>query len=371
MAILRFSRILLSGFLILVLCSCTDGGYYLQAAKGQYNILKNRQPIEKLLVSGKLDEQQQLELSRILKMRNFASEQLALPDNGSYRSFVALESSYPLWNVVAAPELSLEPKTWCFPIAGCVSYRGYFSESEATEFALALQKSNFDTLVTGVPAYSTLSWFDDPVLSSFSSWPASSVARLIFHELAHQQLYLPGDSAFSEAFATSVELAGSKLWLTTYGTEQETELFHRKLKREETFIDWTNSLHHQLAEIYAGPSSINEKRRLKSELFDEAQRSYLSLKEAWGGYSGYDHWVETINNARLVSLRTYRKLLPAFDALLAEHNYDFTAFYSACKDLAAQPTELRQQLLAKLKKNQQLAAQTSSSYRRTSPGVQE
>lgn len=357
MAILRNPRILLSGFLILLLCSCTEGGYYLQAAKGQYDILKNRQPIDDLLVSGKLDQQQQLELSRILRMRNFASEKLALPDNGSYRSFVALESSYPLWNVVAAPELSLEPKTWCFPIAGCVSYRGYFSESEATEYAVSLKKRNYDTLVTGVPAYSTLSWFDDPVLSSFSSWPASSVARLIFHELAHQQLYLPGDSAFSEAFATSVELAGSKLWLAAYGSDQDTVLFRRQLEREESFIDWTDSLHQQLAEIYAGPSSKTEKRRLKSALFEEAQHDYLSLKEAWGGYSGYDHWVETLNNARLVSLRTYRKLLPGFDALLAEHNNDFPAFYSACKELADKPAELRQKSLAKLQNNPKLAAQ--------------
>ncbi len=357
MAILLNSRILLFGLLILSLCSCTDGGYYLQAAKGQYDILKNRQPIEELLVSGKLNKQQQIELSRILTIRNFASEQLALPENDSYRSFVNLENSYPIWNVVAAPEFSLEPKTWCFPIAGCVSYRGYFSESDATDFAQALKKSNYDTLVAGVPAYSTLSWFDDPVFSSFSSWPASSVARLIFHELAHQQLYLPDDSAFSEAFATSVEIAGSKLWLASYGSDQETELFRRKLEREETFFEWTNSLHHQLKEIYAGSSSITEKRHLKSELFKEAQSHYLTLKDAWGGYTGYDHWVETLNNARLVSLRTYRKLLPAFDTLLAKHNYSFPKFYTACKDLAEQPAELRKRLLDKLHENPKLTAQ--------------
>ncbi len=343
------------GFLLL-LGACSDGGYYLQAAKGQYEILKMRQPIGELLASGKLNQKQQLELSRILQIRSFATEQLGLPENGSYRSYVALENRYPIWNVVAAPEFSLDPKTWCFPIAGCVSYRGYFSESAATEFAQNLQKKNYDTLVSGVPAYSTLSWFDDPVFSSFSSWPAPSVARLIFHELAHQQLYLSGDSAFSEAFATGVELAGSERWLAAYGTEKEAELFHRRLEREATFVDWTNSLHLQLAELYASNLSLSAKRQKKQEIMAEARHSYLSIKEAWGGYSGYDKWVDSLNNARLVSLQTYRRLLPAFAAILADNNYDFKAFYQTCKNLAELPREQRQQILAMWQETGKLAA---------------
>ena len=333
--------------MFLLLSACSDGGYYLQAAKGQYEILKKRHPIEDLLASGELGQKQQLELARILEIRNFASEHLALPDNGSYRSYVALETPYPIWNVVAAPELSLKPKTWCFPIAGCVSYRGYFSEASAIEFALDLQNKSYDTLVSGVPAYSTLSWFDDPVLSSFSSWPATAVARLIFHELAHQQLYLPDDSSFSEAFATSVELAGIKHWLKIAGSEKEAELLRKQLEREETFVEWTSAIHQKLAELYSSSLSSAEKRQLKHEILTGAQSSYEKIKETWGGYSGYDKWVSSINNARLVSIQTYRSLLPAFEALLAENNNDFPAFYLACKELAAKPRDQRKQLLDK------------------------
>jgi len=282
-----------------------------------------------------------LELASILEIRRFATEQLALPENGSYHSYVALETPYPIWNVVAAPELSLTPKTWCFPIAGCVSYRGYFSETAATEFAQQLQKNNFDTLVAGVPAYSTLSWFDDPVLSSFSSWPTPSVARLMFHELAHQQLYLPDDSAFSEAFATSVEIAGSKRWLEAYGSEKEIELFQRQLEREADFLGWTNSLHQRLAELYASSMNDTKKRQHKREIIAAAQHGYLSLKKSWGGYTGYDKWVNSLNNARLVSIQTYRRLLPSFDVLLAESHYNFAKFYQVCKELAKQTPEQR------------------------------
>ncbi len=342
------TRIIISVISLLLLGACNDGGYYLQAAKGQYNILKKRQPIAELLASDTLSPQQHLELSRILKIRDFATKQLTLPDNGSYRSYVALDTPYPVWNVVAAPELSLKPETWCFPIAGCVSYRGYFSEVDANEFARDLQNKNFDTLVTGVPAYSTLSWFADPVLSSFSSWPAPSVARLIFHELAHQQLYLSGDSAFNEAFATSVELAGAKRWLSAYGSDQENESFQRQLEREVTFFEWTNSLHQQLTELYSSDLSFSTKRQQKQQILAGARIHYQALKAAWDGYSGYDKWVKSLNNARLVSLQTYRRLVPAFNALLEKNDYNFAAFYQACKELSEQPAEQRQRLLTKV-----------------------
>lgn len=349
--------ILISGTLLLLLTACSDGGYYLQAAQGQYEILKKRQPIQELLSSGTLTQKQQLELSRILEIRDFASQKLALPDNGSYRSYVALETPYPIWNVVAAPELSLQAKTWCFPIAGCVSYRGYFSEASAIDFAQDLQKQSYDTLVAGIPAYSTLSWFDDPVLSSFSSWPTPSVARLIFHELAHQQLYLPDDSAFSEAFATSVELAGVKHWLRSSGSSEETALFNQQLEREATFVEWTSVLHQRLADLYSSALSPTAMRQQKRDIITEAKNSYQQLKESWGGYSGYDKWVSSLNNARLVSIRTYRSLLPAFDALLKENNGDFPAFYLACKTLAAKPFEQRQQILNQLLEVPQIASQ--------------
>ncbi len=346
--------------LLLSLSACSDGGYFLQAAKGQYEILKKRQPIADLLSSGDLNQQQQLKLTKILEIRSFASTQLKLPENDSYLSYVELGRKFPIWNVVAAPEFSLTPRKWCFPIAGCVNYRGYFTESDAEDFALDLEQKNFDTLVKGVPAYSTLKWFDDPVLSSFSSWPAASVARLIFHELAHQQLYLPGDSEFSEAFATSVEIAGVKRWLTDFGSEKERQAFDKQLKREETFVAWTNALHLKLSRLYSSSISTEEMRQQKREIFNAARKEYLDLKKSWEGYAGYDHWVNNLNNARLASLQTYRRLMPAFERLLTEKQYNFKEYYSACQILAEQPAELREkQLFHLLKMNQSALAMKS------------
>ncbi len=348
-------RLSFSVLVILLLGACSDGGYYLQAVGGQYKILSNRQPISALLENDHLSSQQRLKLSQILQIRDFASEQLALPENGSYRSYVELEQPYPIWNVVAAPEFSLQPKTWCFPIAGCISYRGYFSESAANEFARKLQTEGYDTLVAGIPAYSTLSWFDDPVLSSFSHWPAPAVARLIFHELAHQKLYLPGDSDFNEAFATSVELAGTTRWLQAYGSDKERRLFKQQLERETTFIAWAEELHQELKQLYALPLTDRDKRVAKKDILKTARMNYQKIKTAWGGYRGYDRWVETLNNARLVSLQTYRRLLPGFRALLNEHQQDFAAFYKSCQELADRSGEQRKRQLAELSELPQLA----------------
>jgi predicted aminopeptidase len=350
-----FAPLLTLVMILLLLSACSDGGYYLQAVKGQYAILSQRQPIAQLLEDDQLDEKKRTDLARILEIRDFASSALALPDNDSYRSYVELHRPYPVWNLVAAPALSLQAKTWCFPIAGCVAYRGYFSEADAQDLARELRQQGYDTLVTGVPAYSTLNWFDDPVLSSFSHWPAPSVARLIFHELAHQQLYLPGDSAFNEAFATSVEIAGATLWLAQQGTQEERNQFQIQLKREATFVDWTNGLHRQLAELYASAIPAEEKLAAKSRIFAAAQEQYLSLKQSWGGYRGYDNWVKTLNNARLASLQTYRRLLPAFENLLSQNHNDFALYYRACKKLAEEPPDQRDHTLAELAQRPTLA----------------
>lgn len=326
-------QLLLSGLLLVLLSAC-NAGYYLQAVRGHLEIMQKRQPIDDLLKRKDLSQSRYSELTRIIEIRDFASQQLSLPENKSYLSFVELGRPYPVWNVVATPEFSLKPRKWCFPVAGCVSYRGYFTEQDANQFAEELQLKGFDTLVSGVPAYSTLSWFADPALSSFSHWPATDIARLIFHELAHQELYLAGDSDFSEAFATSVELAGTELWLHRTGNETERINFTRQLEREEQFLAWADQLHHQLEELYASPLAAPQMRLKKQSLIASANRDYLNLKESWGGFAGYDHWLTYLNNARLASLQTYRRLLPAFKQLLANSHDDFGEFYLACKALA-------------------------------------
>ncbi len=350
-----FFRLILTGLSLLLLGACSDSGYYLQAVKGQYQILSKRQPISELLDDPALSLQQRHKLSRILQIRNFAVTDLALPENDSYCSYVELDQPYPVWNLVATPEFSLKPKTWCFPVAGCVSYRGYFSESDARQLAQKLQAEGYDTLVAGVAAYSTLKWFDDPVLSSFSRWPTPAIARLIFHELAHQQLYLAGDSDFNEAFATSVALAGTRRWLKQQGSDDERRQFQQRLKREATFLTWAERLRQKLEDLYNLKISNAEKRRRKEQFFKTTQEEYQKIKASWNGYRGYDQWVKTLNNARLASLQTYRRLVPAFNALFRKNRQDFTAFYQASKALAAQPAAQRQRQLLALTQQPHLA----------------
>jgi len=344
----RFSGLSILGLALVFLSACSDAPYYYQAAKGQLEILRKREPIEKLLTSDQLPEVQRRQLERALQIRDFASQQLMLPHNNSYRTYVELDRDYALWNVVAAPEFSLNAKTWCFPIAGCVSYRGYFSETEAQDYALKLQEQGYETLVRGVPAYSTLQWFDDPVLSCFSTWDSLAFARLIFHELAHQQLYLANDSSFSEAFATSVELAGVRRWLESQGSPQQQQLFATQLEREADFSVWTAKIHRQLARLYATDLDLSVKRQRKADILTQAKTSYLELKARWNGYRGYDAWVASLNNAHLVSRQTYRGLIPAFTALLEKSGGDLQAFYRASQTLADLPPKERQQKLEQL-----------------------
>lgn len=330
----------------LLLGACTDGGYYLQAIKGQISLLAAREPITKLLKDETLSAKSREQFQQILALRDFASMELSLPQNDSYRSFVQLNRPYPLWNLVATPEFSLKAKNWCFPIAGCVSYRGYFAKQDALDQAAKLQQQHYDTLVAGVPAYSTLTWFDDPVLSSFSHWPTLDIARLIFHELAHQQLYLPGDSDFSEAFATSVALAGTRRWLDSHGTSQQREQFERRQKRQTEFIAWAKQLHQQLKTLYTSDLPVAQMRTAKVAQIRGAKTRYAELKKSWGGYSGYDGWLTNLNNARLASLQTYQRLLPAFAALL-EQSGDFPGFYAASREISRlEPAQRKKRLAA-------------------------
>jgi predicted aminopeptidase len=354
MKVRRFSIPTVLSLALLCLTSCTDAPYYYQAARGHFEILRKREPIEKLLNSDNLSHAKRRQLEQALKVRDFASQQLQLPQNNSYRTYVELDRDYALWNVVAAPEFSLKARTWCFPVAGCVSYRGYFSEEDARSYARSLQQQGYDTQVSGVPAYSTLQWFDDPVLSCFSKWNTLAFARLIFHELAHQQLYVAGDSNFNEAFATSVELTGIQRWLEIYGTAEQRQLFAAQLARETGFVAWTGMVRNQLDELYKTGLDEATKRQRKADILARAKASFQQLKAGWNGYQGYDTWVASLNNARLVSLQTYRGLIPAFTALLEQEGHDLQAFYRASQTLARLTPEERQQELEHLLHKQQM-----------------
>ncbi len=210
---------LLSLTLLLSITGCASVGYYLQAMQGQVSVMQSARPISQWLADPGVDDDLKSRLKRARDIRAYAAAELGLPDNGSYKSYADLKRPYVMWNVVATPELSLKPQQWCFPVAGCVDYRGYYSKAAAQQFAEGLRRQGYDVRVSGVPAYSTLGWFNDPVLSTFIDYPEAEVARMVFHELAHQVAYAPGDSQFNESFATAVEEVGVARWLAAHGDD--------------------------------------------------------------------------------------------------------------------------------------------------------
>ncbi len=328
-----------------LLNGCAQLGYYGQAAQGQYALWSDARPVAEWLADPALDPGLKTRLQQAQKIRRFAVGELGLPDNGSYQSYVALERPFVLWNVVATPELSLEPVRWCFPIAGCVSYRGYYRQEQAQAYASVLRSEGNDVRVGGVPAYSTLGWFDDPLLSSFIRYPEAELARLVFHELAHQVLYVAGDTPFNEAFATAVEEAGVARWLALHGDAAMQDDYRRYAGRREDFIALLEKHRHALEATYAQDWSDRCKRRHKARILAALQDDYQTLKLGWDGHPGYDRWFsEPLTNAHLVSVAAYHDLLPGFRALLAEQQ-TLPRFYQAVKALARLPKPERTRLL--------------------------
>ena len=311
-------------------------------------VMAERKSIPDLIANQSTPEELRTRLKNIAWIRHFASDRLNLPENGSYQSYVELNRPYVVWNVVATPELSLEPLEWCFPFAGCISYRGYFDLEKAQEFAKHLQGEGYDITVSGVPAYSTLNWFDDPALSSFSQWSTSSVARLIFHELAHQKLYVADDSAFNESFATAVELYGVKLWLDRFGDEQEKAEYALRLEHEKQFLELTAGARQKLKKIYDSEMPDQEKRVGKEAIFSDLRQRYAALRDGWNGYGGYDRWFKVLNNAKFASVSTYHQWVPAFRLVMEQENNDFPAFYQRCEAISRLPREKRDALLQDL-----------------------
>lgn len=343
--LLFISAVLLSSW---VLTACNDLDYYLHTAGGHMEVMADRKSIPDLLNDQNTPEELRKKLKDIAWIRHFASDRLELPDNESYRSYVELDRPYVVWNVVATPELSLEPLVWCFPFAGCVSYRGYFELKKAQDFAQGLRQEGYDLTVSGVPAYSTLNWFDDPALSTFSNWPTSSIAGLIFHELAHQKLYVPDDSAFNESFATTVALAGVNLWLDRFGSPQDKDRYAKKLKREKQFLGLTADTRQELKKAYDSEMSDQEKRRRKEDIFVDLRQRYAKLKDSWNGYAGYDRWFKTLNNAKFAAVSTYHRWVPAFKLVMKQEKNNFSDFYQRCESIARLPQQQRSELLERL-----------------------
>lgn len=317
------------------LSALLSGCYLLQAAQGQLSLAANRQPIPKVMAAPGTSDALRMRLDYVLKVREFASAELGLPDNGSYRSYVDVGRPFVLWNVFATQEFSVEPKRWCFPIAGCVVYRGYFHQSAAERYARRLRSKDYDAATGGVPAYSTLGHFDDPVVSTMMPWGDAQLAATIFHELAHQVAYAKDDSAFNEAFASTVEDVGIERWLIQTGQGQELAAWQAQEKRAAQFHALLLATRDRLRALYATHLPHAQMYYRKQQEFGRLKYEYSLLKAEWHGYRGYDRWFDRpLNNADLVPTATYETCVPGFKRLLDSVGGDLPQFYAKVKELA-------------------------------------
>jgi predicted aminopeptidase len=280
-------------------------------------------------------------------MRQFAVNELALPDNASYQRYADLGRPYPVWSVFAAPEFSLELRRWCYPVVGCATYRGYFDQAAAESYAQALRAEGYEASVQGVPAYSTLGWFPDPLLNSFVNRGEGALAALIFHELAHQVVYAPGDSAFNEAFATAVEREGVRRWMDAHGTPEQRAAWAQYQARRDQFLSLLRNARAELATLYASGMPADAMRERKGRILAGLQRDYAALRASWGGWPGYDrYFAQSPGNAHLGAVATYNDLVPGFEALLAAEGGDLPRFYARVRELASLPQPQRHAQLA-------------------------
>ncbi len=334
---LRFSRMIrlhrpsLLAVAALAASSCA-APYYWQAIGGQIQLLRKREPIERVVEDPAIAPDVKVKLEAVRAIRRFAVDELGLPDNDSYKSYVALDRSYVVWNVVAADEFSVDPKRWCFPFAGCVSYRGFFDREAAERFQAKLEREGLDTYSGGSTAYSTLGYFADPVLSTMLAGGEQAVASLLFHELAHQRLYIKDDSAFSESFATAIEQYGTERWLREHATEADLERYRVRLAHREDFGELIATAQARLRQVYASDESADDKRRDKEAAFESLKSDYAARKAQWGS-GDYDGWfAQRLNNATLASVATYTRWVPALRARLDA--VGLTQFYADAEALA-------------------------------------
>ena len=315
---LSLLRAVAAGTCSLVLGGCGTA-YLAQAAGGQLAVMRAREPIDKLLASPDTGAPRREQLVRAKRIRDFAVTELALPDNAAYRSYADIDRPYVVWNVVAAPELSVAPRQWCFPIAGCVAYRGYFSEEKARAFAAELAAKGDDVTVGGVPAYSTLGRTADPLLSTVNRYAEIDLAALIFHELAHQVVYQPGDSAFNEAFATAVEEEGVARYVAEHLAPADLARWQQLRRDRRALADMFAAARGDLAKVYESKASDEDKRAQKAERLAKLAEDLRAAEARLGRSTGYRAWLEEgLNNAHLAAVATYYEQVPRFERMLRE-----------------------------------------------------
>ena len=327
----------------LLLAGCSNISYYMQSVSGQLDIWRRERPIEEILKDAATPEALRRKLATVLEIRVFASRELGLPDNRSYRQYADLGRPFVVWNVFAAPEFSVQPVHWCFLMVGCVSYRGYFAKADADAFAVETARLGHDVYIGPVPAYSTLGYFTDPVLNTFIHYPDYELARLLFHELSHQLVYVRDDTLFNESFAVAVEQEGVRRWLARSGDAQQQAAFERFQRIRAAFMQLVHRHREELAALYRSGAAPDAMRARKSEILRALDQEYQTVKQRdWGGYAGYDPWfARKPNNAQLASIAIYSQMVPAFQALLRQEEGDLPRFYRAVKALAALPKDDR------------------------------
>ena len=321
--------------LLMLLClALLPGCYYMQAAKGQWELTRKRQPIEEVLASEDTSPELAARLRLVQEARQFAVDELGLPDNDTYRTYADIERDYVVWNVFATPEFSMRPKTWCFPIVGCVSYRGYFARADAEHEAQRLGREGYDVAVGGVAAYSTLGKLRDPVLNTMMNWDDVQLVSVLFHELAHQVLYVKDDTAFNESFATAVEEFGMLRWLSSRGLQDQMDEYVARRRLRQDLMDLVAAARSDLEAIYADDVAVEQKRAAKSARFGALRHAVDEQLESAGRKPG--SWLAgELNNARLVSMSLYEGRLPEFRALLESCDDDLACFYEQARDLAS------------------------------------
>ncbi|TDM08562.1 MAG: aminopeptidase [Ideonella sp. MAG2] len=332
---------------------CSSVGYLAQSARGHLALVGSAKPVAEWLADAHTSPSVKQRLAQSQQMRAFAVSELKLPDNDSYRRYADLKRSAAVWNVVAAPELSLTLKTWCFPVVGCVGYRGYFDEAAAQAEAGSLRAQGFEVSVYPVPAYSTLGMSDwlggDPLLNTFIHWPELELARLIFHELSHQVVFIQGDTAFNESYATAVERLGGERWLRQHGSPEALQAHQALDTRRAEMRALTAQARARLQALYAGAEPDAVKRERKADIFAEMRAEHERLKqERWAGFAGYDAFFARANNATLGMQAAYLQWVPAFEALFVQEGRDFARFHAAVGRIGALPPPEREATLQRL-----------------------
>ena len=343
----RFFRFLVPVAATFLLSGCSTVGYYGQLASGQWQLLRARQPVADVIADPARDGVLREHLRQSQAARTFASEHLRLPDNRSYRLYADLGRPLVVWNVFATPEFSLQPQTHCFPIAGCVAYRGYYSQGGARGEAALQKLAGMDVYIGGVEAYSTLGWFDDPILNSMMNWGDERLATLIFHELAHQRVYVKDDTEFNESFATFVEQEGTRQWRAARGLPA---LPAGLTRQREQFTERVLDTRKRLVLLYAQPMPADVMRQAKADEFERLRRDYRQLRDSqWGGDKRFDAWINgPMNNAKLLPFGLYDQWVQGFAGLFAQVGGDWQAFYDAVERLGRLPVTQRRAVLARL-----------------------